>query len=251
MNSIKSNTTNFHEKKGIRIGALITCFLIACGIWLYAQAIDDDINVKTYNQLPVEIVGAESFENEVGLEIHSLSVQAANISISGINRELVKYDAQSIRLIADVSSATNGVASIKAYYIDESGNRAELKNYEVTPAVVTVNVSKQIQYSVLDVSSDLDRENFTYTVDPNTMNGTFTIVGAEQEVIKINSVSFEVDYSSVKDKEGTHKIPVTAASFYAEDQTLLFHETNKNEALKYDISGIEISVTVTRADHDK
>lgn len=251
MNSMKSNTTNFHEKKGIRVGALIVCFFIACGIWLYAQAIDDDINVKTYNQLPVEIVGAEAFENEVGLAIHSLNVQAANISISGINRELVKYDAQSIRLIADVSSATNGVASIKAYYFDESGNKVELKNYEVTPAVATINVSKQINYSVIDVTPDKDSESFTYTVDQNTMNGTMTIFGAEQDVIKINSVTFEVDYSGVKDNEGTHKIPVSSASFYAEDNTLLFNDANKNENVKYDISGIEISVTVTRIEHDK
>ncbi len=240
------NTSGSHNKKGISVGALIVCFLIACGIWLYAQAIDDDIKVTTYNQLPVEIVGADAFKEAIGYDVHSLNVQNANISISGINRELAKYDAQNIRLVADVSSTNNGVTSIKAYYIDDNGNKTELKNYEITPAVATVNVSKQVDYSVVDVTTDLNHEVFTYAVDNATVSGTFMIVGPEQDIKDIYSVTFEADYKNVKESEGTHKIPVTTASFYAEDGTLLFNDQNKNENVKYDVTGIEIIVTVSK-----
>ncbi len=245
-----SNTSNSHSNKRIHIGALIVCFLIACGIWIYAQAIDDDIKVTTYNQLPVEILGADAFKEATGYDVHSLTVQNANISISGIHRELVKYDAKNIRLVADVSSTNNGVTSIKAFYIDDNGNKTELKSYEVTPAVATVNVSKQVDYSVVDVTSELNKEMFTYSVDYTTMNGTFTVVGPEQDIKDINSVSFEVDYKNVKESEGTHKIPVTSTSFYAADKTLLFNDANKNENVKYDAAGIEIIVTVTKIDQN-
>ena len=249
MKNKNSKTPSSHGNKSIHVGALIVCFLIACGIWIYAQATDDDIKVTTYNQLPVEIVGADAFKEAIGYDVHSLNVQNANISISGINRELAKYDAQNIKLVADVSSTNNGVTSIKAYYIDDNGNKNELKNYEITPAVATVNVSKQVDYSVVDVTSELNKEMFTYSVDNTTMNGTFIVVGPEQDIKDISSVSFEVDYKNVKESEGTHKIPVTSASFYAADKTLLFTEANKNEKyenVKYDTVGIEIIVTVTQ-----
>lgn len=250
---MNSNTPKTNDKKGISVGTLIVCFFIACGIWLYAQAVDDDINVKTYNQLPIEITGADSFKEATGYDVHSLNIQNANISINGTNRELAKYDAQSIRLIADVSATNNSVASIKAFYVDDNGNKTELKNYNVTPAVVTVNVSQQVQYTIIDKTSDqeLDKATYMYTVDQATVTGTFTVIGPEQDVKVIKSVVFEADYSSVKDKEGTHKIPVKAASFYAEDKTLLFSDTIKNENVKYDITGIELTVTVARIGHEK
>lgn len=253
MNTKFSNTPNSHSGKRIHVGALIVCFLIACGIWIYAQAIDDDIKVTTYNQLPVEIVGADTFKETTGYDVHSLTVQNANITISGIHRELVKYDAQNIRLVADVSSTNNGVTSIKAFYIDDNGNKTELKSYEVTPAVATVNVSKQVDYSVIDVTSDFNKEQYTYSVDNTTMNGTFMVVGSEQDIKDIASVIFEVDYKSIKDSEGTHKIPVMSASFYAADNTFLFNEANKNENhenVKYDTAGIEIIVTVTKIEQN-
>ena len=157
-----SGSPAMNKKKSGNVAALIACFLVACGIWIYAQATDDAINVKTYNQLPVEIVGADVFLEQNGYDVHSLAVQIANISVSATNRELVKYDAQSIRLVADVGAANNGVAMIKAFYVDTEGNSTEIKNYEVTPAVVTVNVSKQVSYTVVDITTDRNENNFIY-----------------------------------------------------------------------------------------
>ena len=242
MNTHRSPSSN--NKKRINIGALIVCFFVACGIWLYAQATDDEINVKTYNQLPVEIVGADVFSEQTGYDVHSLAVQIANISISATNRELVKYDAQSIRLVADVGAANNGVATIKAYYVDTEGIKTEIKNYEVTPAVVTVNVSKQVQYTVTDVTTDRIEQEFNYTLDQTAMSGTITLFGPIQDVVTIESVGFSLDYKNAVDKVGTHTIPVSAIVFYDAEGTPLYGEGNKNENIKYDMTGILVSVTV-------
>ena len=198
------------EKKSVSIAALVLCFFVACGIWLYAQATDDEVNVKTYNQLPVEIVGADVFLEQTGYDVHSLAVQIANITISATNRELIKYDAQSIRLIADVGAASNGIATIKAYYVDAEGNRTEMKNYEVTPAVVAVNVSKQVQYTVTDITEDRNEQDFSYTLDQTTMSGTITLFGPIQDVAAIDRVTFTLDYKNAADKVGVHTIPVSA-----------------------------------------
>ena len=244
MKTNTSKTPKIYEKKSVNIGTLIVCFLIACGIWLYAQAIDDDINVKTYNQLPVEFVGGEAFKEATGYDVHSLSVPSANISISGTNRELAKLDPQSIRLVADVSTTNNGVATIKAYMIDDDGNRSELKNFEITPAVVTVYVAKQVQFTVQDITVDLDKVTYRYTLDPTTTAGTFTVFGSEQEMSKISYAICDLDYQSVKDVVAVHKIPVTSVRFYDEQGNLLFGDASKNENVKYDISGLVVSLTV-------
>ena len=242
---IKKNTAPvLKEKKGISVAALIVCFLAACGIWLYAQAIDDDIKVTTYNQIPVEFVGGETFRDATGYDVHSLAVQNANVSISGTNRELVKYDAQNIRLVADVGAANNGVATIKAFHIDEDGNRTEIKNYEVTPAVVTVNVAKQVDYTVKDVTADRNESEYSYKIEQSSLSGTFTVSGPVQDIATIGFVTFELDYKNVMSIPGTHTVPVTSIAFYSAAAEPLFVEGNKNENLKYDTTGIMVSVTV-------
>ena len=244
MGANRSGSPAFKEKKSVSIAALIVCFVVACAIWLYAQATDDEINVKTYNQLPVEIVGADVFLEQNGYDVHSLAVQIANISISATNRELVKYDAQSIRLVADVGAANNGVAMIKAFYVDTEGNSTEIKNYEVTPAVVTVNVSKQVSYTVVDITTDRNENDFIYKLDQTVMSGTITLFGPIQDLASIEHVGFSLDYKNVMDKVGTHTVPVSAIAFYDAESNLLYGETNKNEAIKYDTTGIMVSVTV-------
>lgn len=238
------------EKKSVSIAALIVCFIIACGVWIYAQAIDDDIKVTTYNQIPVEYVGAEAFRETTGYDVHSLAVQTANVSISGTNRELVKYDAQSIRLVADVGAANNGVATVKAFYEDEKGNRTEIKNYEITPAVVTVNVTKQVDYTVNDVTADRNEIDYSYKIGQTSMNGTFTVIGPVQDIATIAFVTFELDYKNVMSTPGTHTVPVTSISFYSAEGEPLFGEGNKNENIKYDTTGIMVSVTVESKNPD-
>ena len=232
------------EKKSVSIAALVLCFFVACGIWLYAQATDDEVNVKTYNQLPVEIVGADVFLEQTGYDVHSLAVQIANITISATNRELIKYDAQSIRLIADVGAASNGIATIKAYYVDAEGNRTEMKNYEVTPAVVAVNVSKQVQYTVTDITEDRNEQDFSYTLDQTTMSGTITLFGPIQDVAAIDRVTFTLDYKNAADKVGVHTIPVSAIAFYDAEGTALYGDGNKNDNIKYDMTSILVAITV-------
>ncbi len=234
----------FKEKRSVSIAALIACFIIACGIWLYAQATDDAINVKTYNQLLVEYEGGEAFRNATGYDVYSLAVQNANVTVSGTNRELVKYDAQNVRLIADVGAANNGVATIKAYYFDEEGNKTEIKNYEVTPAVVTVNVAKSVEYTVTDVTADKNELEFVYKIEETSLIGTFTVIGPVQDVNMIGSVKFDLDYKNVMNTPGTHTVPVTSIVFLNPQGEPLFGDANKNENIKYDTTGIMVSVTV-------
>ena len=242
MKNNHSITPNFKEKKGISIGTLIVCFLIACGIWLYAQAIDDDINSKSFNHLKVEVEGNSEFKEKTGYDYHSLNIQNVIVTISGTNRELVKYDAQNIKLIADISSQVNNTATIRAYVIDENGEMTEIKDYEVIPPVATINVAQSVPYSVNDTTENLDKEAYNYKLEP--MNGTFTISGPIPEISKIAFARFDLNYENVKEHVGTHSLQLSSVSFFDKDGGLLFSDTNKNETIKYDTSNILISVTV-------
>ena len=250
MDNNKSGTPAFVEKKSINFAVLIVCFAIACGLWLYAQAIDDDIRVKTYNQIPVEFVGGEAFREATGYDVHSLGVQNANVSISGTNRELIKYDAQSIRLIADVGAANKGVATVKAFYVDEEGNKTEIKNYEISHAVVTVNVAKQVDYTVKDVTADRNENEFSYKIEQSSLSGTFTVVGSVQDISEIGYATFDIDYQNVMSTPGTHTVPVTSIAFFKANGEPMFGEGNKNENVKYDTTGIMVSVTVESKNAD-
>ncbi len=239
-----SATPSFKEKRGINIAALIICFTVAFGIWLYAQAIDDDINVETYNQLSVEYVGGEAFKEATGYDVYSLSEQKANITISGTNRELVKLDAQNIRLIADVSATNNGVASIKAYVIDDKGTTTELKNVEITPAVVTVRVSKQVEYSIQDITENLDTTRYSYTLDENTTIGTISVRGTVQDVDLIQSVVFQIDYQNLKEQPGQHNVSLGTATFYDAEGNALFNGANPGDIINFTSAGMSVSLTI-------
>ena len=243
-NYMNTQTPKDKKNKGISITALIVCFIIACGIWLYAQAVNDDINIKTYNQLPVECVGEDVFTEATGFDVHSLAVKNANITISGTNRELVKFDAQNICLVADVGTANNGVATIKAFYIDDDGNRTELKNYEVTPAVVTVNIAKQVDYTIIDITTEKNDAEFTYSIDQAAMHGTITLIGSLQDLAEVGTVKFDLDYKTVANIPGAHPVSASAITFYDEKYAPLFVDSDKNENIKYDATGITVIVTV-------
>jgi hypothetical protein len=128
------------------------------------------------------------------------------------------------------------------YTVDENGTKTELKKYEVTPAVVTVNVSKLIEFNV-DVVT-VGHEDYNYVIDPTNLVGTFAVIGTVHDIESIHSAKVVLDYQSVQESIGNHKIPVSTVTFYDVDGNFIFDETNKSETLKYDISGIQIPVLV-------
>lgn len=225
-------------KKGISIGALIVCFIIACGIWLYAQATDDEIKIQTYNQLPVTIVGTDALMENTGYEVYYTSAQTANISISGTIRELAKYDAEDIYLRVDVSginsNSTDNFMIIRAYLHDGT----ELKNVEINPSGITVYADKsadsQVSFTVKDVTVE---KNPDYDYGLSCLTQSIAITGPEQYVNQIHSACFEIDYQTVSENR-------VYSGF-----TLSFYDMDGNpvsgEFIKYDTSVIEVSLTVT------
>ena len=225
-------------KKRISVGALIACFIVACGIWLYAQATDDEIKVQTYNQLPVTIVGADELMQNTGYEVYYTSTQTANISLSGTIRELAKYGAEDIYLRVDVSdinnNSTDNFMIIRAYLSDGT----ELKNVEINPTGITVyadkSATKQVSFTVKDVTVE---RNPDYGYGLFCQIQSIELTGPEQYIQQILSACFEIDYQTVSENK---EYKGFALSFYDKDGNPV-----SNEFIKYDTSEIVVSLTVT------
>lgn len=225
-------------KKRISVGALIACFIVACGIWLYAQATDDEIKVQTYNQLPVTIVGADELMQNTGYEVYYTSTQTANISLSGTIRELAKYGAEDIYLRVDVSdinnNSTDNFMIIRAYLSDGT----ELKNVEINPTGITVyadkSATKQVSFTVKDVTVE---RNPDYGYGLSCQIRSIELTGPEQYIQQIHSACFEIDYQTVSENK---EYKGFALSFYDKDGNPV-----SNEFIKYDTSEIVVSLTVT------
>lgn len=226
------------DKKRISIGALIACFIVACSIWLYAQATDDEIKVQTYNQLPVTIVGTDALMENTGFEVYYTSAQTANISLSGTIRELAKYGAEDIYLRVDVSeintNSTDNFMVIRAYLADGT----ELKNVEINPSGITVYADKsahsQVSFTVKDVTVERNPD-FEYSLSCDVRS--IELTGPEQYINQIASACFEIDYQTVNENKEYKGFTL---SFYDKDGNPV-----SNEFIKYDTSEIVVSLTVT------
>lgn len=238
--SDKKNKSSQHSdgKKRISIGALIACFIVACGIWLYAQATDDEIKVQTYNQLPVTVVGTDALMANTGYEVYYTSAQTANISLSGTIRELAKYSAEDIILRVDVSginsNSTDNFMVIRAYLADGT----ELKNVEINPSGITVyadkSASSQVGFTVKDVTVE---RNPDYDYSITCPIQSIQLTGPEQYINQIHSACFEIDYQTVSENKEYKGFALT---FYDKDGNPV-----SNEFIKYDTSEIVVSLTVT------
>jgi hypothetical protein len=254
MNKHDKSSPAFKEKKGVSIAALIVCFVVACGIWLYAQATNDDIYSKTYNQIPVIVDEASLIEfNQSNPEIDfdSLSAQFASISIRGTNRELAKIDAQNIRLAVDIRTAVDGVATVKAYLVGETGNgeKVELRDYDITPAVVTVNVSKEIECSVemlpttvekVDAENNVSRFDLSLTDEKIS----FKVIGSEQVVSQIADVKIRLDLMNFDQNIiGQQQMSILVVSFLDAQGEELFNNSNPIDGIKYTLPTVMVNIT--------
>ncbi|MBO5843060.1 MAG: hypothetical protein J6R46_08680 [Clostridia bacterium] len=253
MKNNHSASAAFKEKKSVSIAALIVCFLVACGIWLYAQATNDDIYTKNYNQIPVVVDQAsldEFNQSHPDLNFDSLSIQFASVAIRGTNRDLAKIDAQNIRLSVDVRTAVDGVVTIKAFLIGDgtNGDKVEIKDYDITPAVATVNVSKKVD-CVVDmlpaVVEKVDADNNVSKFDLSLVEEQISldVIGTIQEVSKIDSVKIRLDLLNFDPTiNGHQQIAVTSVSFLDENGEELFNNSNLVDGIRYTLPTIMVNV---------
>ncbi len=259
MNNQNSTSAAFKEKKSFSIAAFIACFLVACGIWLYAQATNDDIYTKNYNQIPV-VVDEESLHEfnytNPDLNFDSLSAQFASVAIRGTNRELAKIDAQNIRLSVDIRTAVDGVVTVKAFLIGDgaNGEKVEIKDYDITPAVVTVNVSKEIDCSVEMLPTTVEKVDdannvVKYSLSLVEEKVSLKVIGTIQEVSKISNASIRLDLLNFDPSiTGHQQMAVLGVSFLDENGEELFNNSNPIDGIRYTLPTVMVNVAQVESD---
>ena len=82
----------------------ILCVLGALFTWLYVMSNDSPNYDRTFNSVPVSIVGASDLENNTGMTIMSGQGHVVDVTVTGIKSDVVNLGVEDIVAYVDVSS---------------------------------------------------------------------------------------------------------------------------------------------------
>lgn len=90
-----------------KIVARVLCVLGALLIWLYVMSNDSPYYEKTFNSVPVSIVGATELENNTGMSLVSGQGHLVDITVTGRKSDVVKLTLDDISAYIDIAEIKN------------------------------------------------------------------------------------------------------------------------------------------------
>ncbi|MBO4220610.1 MAG: hypothetical protein J5933_06780 [Clostridia bacterium] len=124
----------------------ILCVLGALFTWLYVMSNDSPNYDRTFNSVPVSIVGASDLENNTGMTIMSGQGHVVDVTVTGIKSDVVSLSVEDIVAYVDVSSLKKADKYGLNVKVDLPKGSATVTS--VSPNNVTVSVDKTSSVSV-------------------------------------------------------------------------------------------------------
>ena len=124
----------------------ILCVLGALFTWLYVMSNDSPNYDRTFNSVPVSIVGASDLENNTGMTIMSGQGHVVDVTVTGIKSDVVSLSVEDILAYVDVSSLKKADKYGLNVKVDLPKGSATVTS--VSPNNVTVSVDKTSSVSV-------------------------------------------------------------------------------------------------------
>ena len=124
----------------------ILCVLGALFTWLYVMSNDSPNYDRTFNSVPVSIVGASDLENNTGMTIMSGQGHVVDVTVTGIKSDVVNLGVEDIVAYVDVSSLKKADKYGLNVKVDLPKGSATVTS--VSPNNVTVSVDKTSSVSV-------------------------------------------------------------------------------------------------------
>ncbi len=90
-----------------RIAAKVLCVIGALLIWLYVMSNDSPDYEKTFNSVPVSIVGATELENSTGMSVVSGQGHLVDVTVTGRKSDVVKLTLDDISAYINIAEIKN------------------------------------------------------------------------------------------------------------------------------------------------
>ena len=187
------------SERGNKILYFVLSFLLAIVLWLYVDDAKGNTIPKTFNNIPIEFIGAEDTLPNRNLMVTSGADATIDLRISGPRTMVSGLTRDDIRVQADLSSiGAEGryPCTLNIYYPDHV-DRTKISLEYQSRSAVTVQVSpmysKTVSVSPSVVNNDV-APGYIYmanklTLDPDTL----TLRGREEDVEKVVSARVVVD----------------------------------------------------------
>ncbi len=184
-----------NKKKRTDLVPKLCCLFCALGLWLLVSGETDIQDEKTYNNVPVEIVGVLSEQS--GLSVISDDDYVINITVRGNRAKLASCDISQIHATVDVS----GITEVGSHALDvvvtppsDSGFTVVEQSHSTIDVSVDKKISKTLKVEVDLLDSQYSDE---YAVMPTVKPTEVTISGPEQLLNTITSASVELNLGKI------------------------------------------------------
>lgn len=118
MKSKKTAAHNAHKKKKWHIGTMLLCVFCAFIIWLYVMEVDSPNYESEFLDVPVNLVGVSTLENEHNLSVFGGFDAVVDLKVKGSRSIIGRYTIADINVTADVSGITQAGSHEVALFFD-------------------------------------------------------------------------------------------------------------------------------------
>lgn len=147
---MKKNNNVIRTVTGTKLFWIVVSVLISISIWLYVTSLENDMVKRTFNNVPVELVGESVLRNNRNLVITELSTGTVSLEITGPRRLVGTMKAEDLKALVNVSTLTQSTYTSLQYSVSfpEGTNETNLSISAKYPEFVTFLVSKNVTKTV-------------------------------------------------------------------------------------------------------
>ena len=106
MKGKKAAAQNAHKMKKWHIGTMLLCVFCAFIFWLYVMEVDSPNYESEFLDVPVNLVGVSTLENEHNLSVFGGFDAVVDLKVKGSRSIIGRYTIADINVTADVSGIT-------------------------------------------------------------------------------------------------------------------------------------------------
>ncbi len=177
-------------KRKLDLFPRLICLIIAVVIWIYMTNVND-VDITREFVLNISIEGVDSLLDRDNMMIYGVNKNQVKITVSGSNRDLVKYDASDYSATVDVSVATTvGKHSLPINIKTPVGSSIILVSSEASSINLysDYKVTKRVWFDAWWESAT--ETSYTYSIGKNS--DTMEITGPKAIVENIELAKFRI-----------------------------------------------------------
>lgn len=118
MKGKKAAAQNAHKMKKWHIGTMLLCVFCAFIFWLYVMEVDSPNYESEFLDVPVNLVGVSTLENEHNLSVFGGFDAVVDLKVKGSRSIIGRYTIADINVTADVSGITQAGSHEVALFFD-------------------------------------------------------------------------------------------------------------------------------------